>query len=194
MAVTARNFTALTILVAVAALLVGVMAGPASADPVANTAKKAKKCKKGKKGTSAKKNKKKCKKVKKQAQAQSPVVRATITWTEAGSDDADLTLYAFDAAGNVAKSGTPSGIPNSTTSADQKGPAGTETWTDLAPNPRRAISFGVCYQVGGSVHAPFTITYVTADGQTRTDTQDPGSSFSYEYLDGPAIPTSYCPD
>ncbi len=62
------------------------------------------------------------------------------------------------------------------------------------PNAKRPLSFGVCYQVGGSVHAPFTITYVTADGQTHTDSQDPGSSFHYDYPGGAPIPTGYCPD
>jgi hypothetical protein len=161
-------------------------AGAAGGDTAQTAAKK--KCGK-KKAQGAKKGKKKCKKAKKQA----PVVRATITWTEAGSDDADLDLFVFDAQGNRSGNGQ-SGILASTISADQQGPAGSETFTDLNPRAKRPLSFGVCYQVGGSVHAPFTITYVTADGQTHTDSQDPGSSFHYDYPGGAPIPTGYCPD
>lgn len=173
-------------LLAALTLVIGGVAGPvasaAGGESTATVAKK--KCKK--KG----KKKKGCKKKKK---AQAPVVRATITWTEAGSDDADLDLFVFDAAGNVSRPGS-SGIPQSTISADQQGPAGSEKFTDLNFRAKRPLSFGVCYQVGGSVHAPFTITYVTADGQTHTDSQDPGSSFHYDYPGGAPIPTGYCPD
>ena len=180
-------------LLAALTLVIGGVAGPvasaAGGESTATVAKKKKCKKKGKKAEGAKK--KGCKKKKKKPQA--PVVRATITWTEAGSDDADLDLFVFDANGNVSRPGS-SGIPQSTISADQQGPAGSETFTDLNFRARRPLSFGVCYQVGGSVHAPFTITYVTADGQTHTDSQDPGSSFHYDYPGGAPIPTGYCPD
>jgi hypothetical protein len=176
-------------LLAALAMIVGGVAGPAASaaggDAVAVTAKT--KCKKGFKKVKIK-GKVKCKK-----KAQAPVVRATITWTEAGSDDADLDLFVFDANGNRSGNGS-SGIPQSTISADQSGPAGSETFTDLNFRARRPLSFGVCYQVGGSVHAPFTITYVTADGQSHTESRDPGSSFHYDFPGGAPIPTGYCPD
>jgi hypothetical protein len=122
-----------------------------------------------------------------------PLVRATLTWTGAGSNDADLDLFVFDASGNRAGNGADT-IPNSSLSSDVFGPSGTETFTDRAPQPLRPLSFGVCYTVGGSVHAPFTITYVTADGQSHTASEDPGSSFHYNYPGGPSIPSNYCPN
>lgn len=176
-------------LIAALALVISVAApmGSASGGAGADIAKK-KKCKKSKKAGASKK-KKKCKKPKKQA----PLVRADITWTNADSNDADLDLFVFDAQGRVAAKGA-SAIPNSTMSADIVGTSGTETFTDLSPKPLRTFSFAVCYQVGGSAHAPFTITYTTADGVKHTDTQDPGSSFHYDYPGGAPIPAGYCPN
>lgn len=173
-------------LVAVLALAITVTAAPvgASGDSGAVAAKK-KKCGKGKKSAASSK-KKKCKKPKQ-------MVRATITWQNADADDADLDLFAFDANGNVAGKGT-TAIPKSRISADIVGKNGSETFTDLAPKPLRNFSFGVCYQVGGSAHAPFTITYVTADGQKHTETRDPGSSFHYDFPGGAPIPSGYCPN
>ncbi len=177
-------------LVGVLALAITVTAAPvgASGETGAATAKKkAKKCGKKKSAASAKK-KKKCKKKK-----SSSLVRATITWQNADADDADLDLFVFDASGGVAAKGA-SSIPNSKISADITGKNGSETFTDLAPKPLRNLSFGVCYQVGGSAHAPFTITYVTADGQSHVDSRDPGSSFHYDFPGGAPIPAGYCPD
>jgi hypothetical protein len=172
---------------AVAITTAGATAGASSGSAVA--AKK--KCKKKKQAESAKK--KKCKKKKKAVPAV-PLVRATLTWTEAGSDDADLDLFVFDASGQRNGNGNLA-IPITSMSPDVHGTAGTETFTDLNFNTHRAFSFGVCYQVGGSVHAPFTITYVTSDGQSHTESRDPGSSFHYDFpADGVAIPSGYCPD
>jgi hypothetical protein len=174
---------------AVAALTItATVAAMASAsDGTAVAAKK--KCKK-KHAASAKK--KKCKKPK----AQPPVVRATLTWgptdEDPSADDADLDLFVFDANGNRAGNGSDT-IPQSTLSPDITGRSGTETFTDLASNQHRPLSFGVCYTVGGSVHTDFTITYMTADGVTHTDSQRPGSSFHYDYPGGAPIPSGYCP-
>jgi hypothetical protein len=187
-------------LIAVLALAITVAVAPvgAAGDPGAGVAKKGKKCgkkkkKKGKSAEAAKKKKGKCKKTKKKQQPKpAPVVRATITWTNADSPDADLDLFVFDAAGNVAAKGA-SGIPNATISPDVVGINGSETFTDLAPKPLRTLSFAVCYQVGGSAHAPFEIKYVTADGQTHTENRDPGSSFHYDFPGGAPIPAGYCP-
>jgi hypothetical protein len=186
-----RGLTGLALL-AILALTLSVTVGTAATAAGGSAAEiaKKKKCKKKKAGSS---KKKKCKKKKKKGGKPAPLVRATITWTGAGSADADLDLFVFDGSGNTAAKGA-SAIPNSTISPDLLGPAGSETFTDTAPKPLRPLSFAVCYQVGGSVHAPFTITYVTADGQSHTDSQDPGSSFHYDYPGGPAIPAGYCPD
>ena len=179
-------------LLAILALMMSVTVGTAataSGGGAAEIAKK-KKCKK-KKASSSKK--KKCKKKKKKGAKPAPQVRATITWANADAPDADLDLFAFDASGGVARPGSTT-IPNTTTSADVTGQNGTETFTDLAPKPLRAFSFGVCYQVGGSAHAPFTITYITADGQSHTESRDPGSSFHYDFPGGAPIPPGYCPN
>ena len=173
---------------AMALTTVGSTAGASDGNAVA--AKK--KCKK-KKASSAKK-KKKCKKKKTTppGTTNTPLVRATLTWHDGGSSDVHMFLFVFDASGNRAGNGADT-IPDSTLSPNVAGPAGTQTFTDQAFNLKRPLSFGVCYDVGGSVHTPFTITYVTADGVTHTDSQDPGSTFHYEYPGGAPIPTNYCP-
>ncbi|HEY1236806.1 MAG TPA: hypothetical protein VGE91_00615, partial [Solirubrobacterales bacterium] len=161
------------------ALVASVPAGSAAGTGGDNAAAaKKKKCKK-KKPHAAKK--KKCKKKKKQ-QTVAPIVRATLNWSNGGADDVDMDLFVFDASGQRAGNGSDA-IPSSTLSPDVTGPAGSETFTDLAFNLHRPLSFGVCYQVGGSVHTDFTITYITADGVSHTETRaddgnppSPGSS------------------
>jgi hypothetical protein len=181
-------------LIAILALVIVGLSGPPAGASGGNTASAAKKkCKKGFKLVK-KHGKKKCKK-KPAPVVVPPVVRATLTWTGAGSTDADLDLFVFDNNGQRAGNGSDA-IPSSTLSPDVQGVAGTETFTDLSftPTPRQ-FSFGVCYTVGGSVHAPFTLTYVTADGVTHTESRDPGSSFHYDFpvTGGPTVPT-FCPN
>ena len=105
-----------------------------------------------------------------------------------------MDLFVFDADGNRAGNGSNT-IPLSSITPDFSGPAGSETFTDslFTPQAARDLSFGVCYTVGGSVHTPFTITYVTADGVVHGDSQNPGSSFHYDYPGGAPIPSGYCP-
>jgi hypothetical protein len=122
-----------------------------------------------------------------------PVIRATLTWSNGGADDVDLDLFAFDSNGNVAGNGS-NPIPLTTLSSDVTGRAGSETFTDslFTPQAARDLSFGVCYQVGGSVHTNFMLTYVTADGVVHGDSQNPGSAFHFDYPGGAAIPSNYC--
>jgi hypothetical protein len=131
-----------------------------------------------------------------------PLVRATLTWSNGGAMDEDMDLFVFDASGHQAGNGSDT-IPNSTMSPDVTGPAGTETFTDQAFNLKRPLSFGVCYMVGGSVHTDYTITYVTADGVTHTETRADdnsltggkdslGSAAHVNYDGGAPIPTGYC--
>jgi hypothetical protein len=171
----------------VAALAVTITTAGATAGASDNAVAAKKKCKKKKHATSAKK--KRCKPRKNVPPVS--VVRATLTWTGGDASDADLDLFVFDSSGRTAGNGTDA-IPASDLSPDATGTAGTETFTDLNANQHRPFSFAVCYTVGGSAHTPFTITYVTSDGQTHTDSQNPGSSFHYDYpADGVPIP-SYC--
>ena len=164
-------------LAVVAALALAITTAAATAGAASGGAVVAKKCKK-----------KKCKKKKKKT------VRATLSWTGAGSDDADLDLFVFDSSGRRAGNGSDA-IPASKLSPDLQGPSGQETFTDLNAKRHRPFSFGVCYQVGGSVHAPFTITFVTSNGQHHTESRDPGSSFHYDFpADGVPIGSGYCPD
>jgi hypothetical protein len=179
-------------LLLVAVMAVGLTAGVAASaagSPTAVAAKK--KCKK-KKAHSARK-KKKCKKPTSTspspAPTSGPLVRATLTWSN-GSGPQDLDLYVFDAGGSRAGNGSDA-IPNSTLSSDVTGTSGTETFTDLVPSPARALSFGVCV-LGPLSGVGFTVTYVTADGATHTDTQPAASLQHYEYPNGPAIPNNYC--
>ena len=186
-----KGILGLAIIAALALALTTVGAGATASSGGAVAAKK--KCKK-KKPHAAKK--KKCKKKKKAA---APVVRATLNWSNGGADDVDMDLFVFDVNGNQAGNGSDA-IPSSTLSPDVSGPAGSETFTDLAFNQKRALSFGVCYRVGGSVHTDYTITYITADGvshtETRADDGNPpslGSSAHVNYPGGAPIPDNYCP-
>ena len=181
-------------LVVIGALSIAVTAGSAAGPSGGHAVAAKKKCKKKKSKSSAESaKKKKCKKKKKVA----PVVRATLNWSNGGSDDVDMDLFVFDASGQRAGNGSDT-IPSSTISPDLTGPAGSETFTDLAFNQRRPLSFGVCYQVGGSVHTDYTITYVTADGVSHTDTRagdnSLGSSDHVDYPGGAPIPSDYCPN
>ena len=188
-------------LVAIAALSIALTAGPAVGASGGHAVAAKKKCKKKKSKSSAESaRKKKCKKKKKKQAAAAPVVRATLTWTNADNPgNTDLDLYAFDTSGNRAGNGSDT-IPSSTLSSDVTGGSGTETFTDLAFNQKRRLSFGVCYMVGGSVHTDYTITYVTADGVTHTETRADdgtpsslGSSAHVNYPGGATIPSDYCP-
>src|SRR3954462_11711941 len=139
-------------MLAIAALAITATVG-ATASASGGTAVTAKKkCKKHKKQADSAK-KKKCKK--KKSGATRPVVRAPLPWgptaDDPSADDADLDLYAFDASGNWAGNGS-DGISRSPLSPALTGRSGPETFTDLAPDQHRALSFGVCYFVGGSVH------------------------------------------
>jgi hypothetical protein len=175
---------------AVAITTAGATAGASSGNAVA--AKK--KCKKKNHASSAKK--KRCKKRKNFPPVS--VVRANLTWSNGGASDVDMDLFVFDSSGLRAGNGSDA-IPASDLSPDLTGPAGTETFTDLNANQHRPFSFGVCYTVGGSVHTDYTITFVTSDGVTHTDTRagdnSLGSSFHVDYpADGVAIPAGYCPN
>lgn len=105
----------------VAALALAIaIAGTATAAPGASKA--AKKCKK------RRSTKKKCKKRKADAR-RSPVIRATLAWSDGGADDVDMDLFVFDADGNRAGNGSNT-IPLSSITPDFSGPAGSETFTD----------------------------------------------------------------
>ena len=150
------------------------------------------KTKRCKKRHSAKKRK--CRKRKMRTDApRLPVIRATLTWSNGGADDVDMDLFVFDGDGNVAGNGS-NAIPMTTLSPEVSGPAGSESFTDslFTPEAARDLSFGVCYQVGGSVRTDFTLTYVTADGDVHGDTQNPGSAFHFDYPGGAPIPAGYC--
>jgi len=183
-------------LVAALALMVATVGATASASGGGAAAAK-KKCKKKKQANSAKK--KKCKKKNGTGTTNTPLVRATLNWSNGGASDVDMDLFVFDTNGNRAGNGSDT-IPESVLSPDLTGPAGTETFTDQAFNEKRAFSFGVCYTVGGSVHTDYTITYVTADGVTHTDSRtdalgnSPGSSTHIDYPGGAPIPSGYCPN
>jgi hypothetical protein len=182
-------------LVAVLALMAATVGSSASASGgTAVVAKK--KCKKHKKQADSAK-KKRCKKRKSVPPVS--VVRATLTWSNGGADDVDMDLFVFDTSGRQAGNGIDA-IPASDLSPDQTGPAGTETFTDLNANQHRPLSFGVCYMVGGSVHTDYTITYVTSDGVTHTETRADdgippslGSEAHVNYAGGAPIPDNYCP-
>jgi hypothetical protein len=182
-------------LLAVAALAITGIAG-ASASASGGTAVAAKKkCKAKKHAVSAKK--KRCKKRKHVPPVS--VVRATLTWSNGGAPDVDMDLFAFDTSGRQAGNGTDA-IPASDLSPDLTGPAGTETFTDLNAKQNRPFSFGVCYTNSESTHTDYTITYVTSDGVTHTETRADdgippslGGPAHVNYAGGAPIPVDYCP-
>jgi hypothetical protein len=202
-----KGLFALMALLAIA-LVGGTIGASASANGGASAAKKKKRCPAGTHKVVVKKHGKKKKKCVPNTNgggngSHTSLVRATLTWSNGGASDVDMDLFVFDGSGNVAGDGVDN-IPNSSMSPDIPGPAGTQTFTDQAFDLKRPLSFGVCYQVSGSVHTDFTITYVTADGQTHTETRaddnsltggkdSPGSAAHFNYPGGPTIPSTYCP-
>jgi hypothetical protein len=192
-------------LLATLALVIGVAAGPASSDPVAQAAglkKCLKKAKKIENPTKRKKAKKKCKKKFAPVAPVAPLapvslVRATLTWDSeppGGGGNIDLDLWVFDSNGNNARAAANT-IPNTTFSANDIDAPGTETFTDLVyTNPGgRNFSFGVCYQDGGSQHTIYNLDYVTADGVHHTASQEYGSDGAFSTFNGGApIPASFC--
>ena len=179
---------ALAVLLSLALVVgtVGSMAGASSGSAVA--AKK--KCKKKKKAAGS--AKKKCKK-KKATPAPAPLVRATLTWS-GGGGSTDYDLYVFD--GGTTARAVSNPIPNSAFSPNTAGSSGTENFTDLAPNPLRNFSFGLCHQDGGTDGSSYSIEYVTADGVHHTDSQSGNSDgFNAKYTGPPppATNTFTCP-
>jgi hypothetical protein len=182
-------------LIALAAFTITATVGGSASASSGHAVAAKKKCKKKKHAASAKK--KRCKKRKNVPPVS--VVRATLTWSNGGSSDVDMDLFVFDTSGRQAGNGSDA-IPASDLSPDVTGPAGTETFTDLNAKQNRPFSFGVCYLVGGSVHTDYTITYVTSDGVTHTETRADdgippslGSSAHVNYPGGAPIPDNYCP-
>ena len=175
------------VILAILAATIG-SAASAGASPSGDAAAKKKKCKK------AHRAKKKCKKRKRRADApQLPVIRATLTWFNGGSNDIDVDLFLFDAGGNRAGNGSDA-IPLSSLSGDVTGEAGTETFTDslFTAQAARDLSFGVCLAGPGADETAFTLTYVTADGIVHGDSRSPASSSHFDYPGGAPIPTGYC--
>ncbi len=180
-----KGLVLLALLALAAFTITATVGGSASAAGGAVAAKK--KCKKKNHASSAKK--KRCKKRKNVPPVS--VVRAKLTWSNGENPNADVDLFVFDSSGRTAGNGSDA-IPASDLSPDVTGAAGSETFTDLNANQKRPFSFGVCYSNAGSAHVDYTITYVTADGVSHTDTRNLGSDDRVDYsADGVPIP-SYC--
>jgi uncharacterized protein YfaP (DUF2135 family) len=144
-----------------------------------------------------KKARKKChKKYEPATSKPTPTVRATLTWDSnpPSGGNIDLDLWVFDTSGNKARAAADT-IPNSTFSSNDVNAPGIETFTDSAfTNPGgRDLSFGVCYQDGGSQHTIFKLDYVTADGAHHTASQEYGSDGASSSFNGGApIPANFC--
>jgi len=173
---------------ACAAIALAVTTGAASAAAAPGASPAAKKCKKGHRGRS------KCRGKKRRSDAgRSPVIRATLMWSNGGADNVDMDLFVFDGNGGMAGDGSDT-IPLSSITSDLSGPAGTETFTDdlFSPQAARDLSFGVCYSAGTPVHTDFTLTYVTADGVVHGDSQSPGMTTRFDYPGGAPVPSGFC--
>jgi hypothetical protein len=185
-------------LLAILALTIGATVGATASASGGHAVAAKKKCKKKKHAASAKK--KKCKKKKNGGgggggTTNTPLVRATLTWS-AGGDSTDYDLYVFDPSGATGRAGSDP-ISNSSFSANAKGTPGTETFTDLNFGAHRAFAFGVCHQDGGNDGSTYSIDYVSASGVHFTDTQaGTGDGYNARYSDGggaPATNTFTCP-
>jgi len=184
-----RTFRIGLVLLAVVALVVTGISGPAAGASGDNTATSAvsKKCKKK---SYRRKHRKKCRKKKPVV----PVNRATISWqTSPQNQPANLDLFVFAANGT---SGSPvsNTIASSRFSANALSAPGLETFTDLAPQLHRTFSFGVCYGSPdiGSTHAIGTIDYVTADGVHHTGNFDLGSKGAHAEFPTSNPAATYC--
>lgn len=191
-------------LLATLALAIGLIAGPAAGAPSGNAGasglqKCLKKAKKIKKKAKRKKRKKKCHAIHAPASPNSPksLVRATLTWDSeppGGGGSIDLDLWVFDSNGQRARAAANT-IPNSSFTPNDVDAPGSEKFTDLAyTNPGgRNLSFGVCYQDGGSQHTTFKLDYVTADGVHHTASEEYGSDgVSSTFAGGAPIPANFC--
>jgi uncharacterized protein YfaP (DUF2135 family) len=183
-----KGLIGLVILAIFAATIGSTASATASASGDAAAAKK--KCKK------AHRAKRKCKKRKKRADlptTPTPVLRATLTWSNFGTSGVDVDLHVFDSNGNQAGNGS-NAIPLSSLSSDVSGAAGSETFTDdlFTPQAARDLSFGVCYLADFPGAMNFTITYVTADGVIHGDSQTFVTSGHFDYPGGAPISTNYC--
>jgi hypothetical protein len=171
------------------ALALTVVTAGASASP-GPAASAMKKCKHS---HAAKKRKCRHKRKRRADDPQLPVIRATLTWFNGGSNDMDVDLFVFDAQGNRAGDGS-NAVPLSSLSGDVTGEAGSETFTDglFTRQAARDLSFGVCLGGPGADETDFTLTYVTADGVVHGDSRSPATSSHYDYPGGAPIPTGYC--
>jgi hypothetical protein len=171
------------------ALALTVVTVGASASPGAAASAMKKKCKHSHAA------RKKCKKKRKRRadDPQLPVIRATLTWFNGGTNDMDVDLFVFDSQGDRAGSGS-NAIPLSSLSGDVTGEAGSETFTDglFTRQAARDLSFGVCLGGVGADETEFTLTYVTADGVVHGDSRSPATSSHYDYPGGAPIPSGYC--
>jgi hypothetical protein len=201
-----KGFLGLALLTLLAFTITATFGGAASADPVAHTAglkKCLKKAKRIQDPVKRKKAKKRCRKkfgtgtgTGTPGTTGSPLVRATLSWSSGGTST-DYDLYVFDPSGTIASSRSVSNpIPNTTFSGNVMGGAGTERFTDLIfAVPGRNFQFGVCHQDGGSDGTSYSITYVTADGVSHSDSRSGGSDgFNAKYSGGtPDLNTFTCP-
>jgi hypothetical protein len=189
-------------LLATLALAIGLIAGPSAGASGGNTAGTSslqnclKKANKIKKKAKRKKRKKKCRAIYAPAPPKS-LVRATLTWDSeppGGGGNIDLDLWVFDSNGHRARAAANT-IPNSSFTPNDLDAPGSEKFTDLIyANPGgRNLSFGVCYQDGGSQHTTFKLDYVTADGVHHNASQEYGSDGASSTFDGGApIPANFC--
>jgi hypothetical protein len=188
-------------LLAVLALALGVVAGPAANASGGATASSLKKClKKAKKKPThhkRKKAKRRCHHRYKHHSSPSPLVRATLTWDSdppGGGGNIDLDLWVFDTNGNRARAAADT-IPSSLFSGNDVDAPGSETFTDLIYKKPggRDFSFGVCYQDGGSQHTVYNLDYVTADGAHHSASGSYGSDGASDSFNGGApIPANFC--
>ena len=186
----------------VAALAIGLVAGPGAAfgggAPTSSLQSCLDKAKHKNTHHARKKAKPKAHKKTDPATAQpTPTVRATLTWDAnppGGGTNIDFDLWVFDSAGHKARAAADT-IPNTSFSANDITAPGIETFTDQTfVNPGgRSFSYGVCYQDGGSQHAIFKLDFVTADGVHHPASQEFGSDgASASFNGGAPIPANFC--
>ena len=187
-----RGTKSLVGLAMLALAVTAVIGSGASADPVAHSAG-LKKCLKKAKAiqdpVKRKRAKKRCRKkfgTTAPGTTGKPLIRATLNWS-AGSGNTDYDLYVFEGSTTASVRSATNPIAQTTFSPNAKGATGTETFTDLTfAVPGRNFQFGVCKQDGGNDGSTYTITYVTADGVSHSDTQSShGDGYAAKYVGNP---------
>lgn len=163
----------------------------ASAEGGTASVAKKKKCKKGFKLKKGKCKKKKAAPVPVPLPPPGPVVRMSLSWTQ----DSDVDLHAYDAAGNHSgwdPTGIRQGIPDSLHGGDSVGAGGSESFTDnvfvRGGLANREFAYVVCFY-GAATSVSYTAVNTAGISQSGTIAGVAGDAFTLTIPSGPPAPS-----